>query len=395
MKPTKVLMLLQNNPYPRDKRVRREATTLAEAGYQVTVICPSAKGQPWREDVNGVYAYRFPAPPEADGLLGYLLEYGYSMIAAFFLSIVVLFQRGFHIIHAHNPPDMFVFVAMMYKLFGKRFVFDHHDLSPEMYKERFEGKGNPRIHKILLWMEKVSCRAANHVIATNQSYKNLQMERNGVPEERITIVRNGPDIRYETEVEPADDVQQAGRMLLAYVGIMGHQDGVDYLLKALHHLADDLEQTDFYCILMGTGAAYDELQLLTKELQLEDYVNFMGWTEYSRVLSILKAADICLAPEPSNEYNDRSTMIKITEYMASAKPIVAFDLPEHRYSAGEAAVYAGANEPLEFARKIQYLMENPDKREEMGRFGRNRMETEMAWSFQAEKLLRAYDTLKN
>ncbi|TEU14767.1 MAG: glycosyltransferase WbuB [Anaerolineales bacterium] len=389
----RVLMLLENNPYPKDSRVRREATSLTAAGYEVTVISPKESGQPWYKVCDKVRVYRFPAPPEANGFLGYMWEYGYSMIATFFISLFVFLRHGFNIIHTHNPPDTFVLIVIWYKLLGKRFVYDHHDLAPEMYFARFGGSGNPLVHKALVWFEKLSLWLADHVIATNQSYKAMEMERGRVPENRITIVRNGPDLNRLRLVDDKPDVFQQGKTILCYVGSMGFHDGVDHLLRALYNLVYELERTDIFCVLVGAGDAWLGLKALAEQLHLTDYVLFTGWVEHTKVAGYLCAADICLAPEPSNAYNDRSTMIKITEYMALGRPIVAFDLPEHRVTAQGAAVYARPNDELDFAWQIVTLMDDPQQRQKMGRMGQTRVETELAWSHQEGHLLEVYQAL--
>lgn len=392
-KSKKVLMLLENNPYPQDGRVRREAEALLEVGHQVSVIAPRGKAQPWTDAVNGVRVFRYPAPPEADGLLGYLIEYGYSLIAAFILSIVVWIRVGFDVIHAHNPPDTFVFVAMWFKLVGKRFIFDHHDLSPEMYFERFRGEGNPTIHKLLLWIEKVTFKFSDHVIATNESYKAIAIERGGLPENRVSIVRNGPDLNRLKIVDPDPELRKKAGTIIAYVGVMGYQDGIDYFLRAAHHLIHDLNQTDFYCVMIGRGDAYKYLQQVTKDLDLESHVWFPGYVTDEELVSYLNTADLGVDPDPSNPFNDRCTMIKMTEYMALGKPIVAFDLPEHRVTAGEAAIYATPNEELDFAKKIAWLMDHPEERERMGKIGRERIETSLSWDHQKPILVKAYETV--
>lgn len=385
----RVLMLLENNPYPQDVRVRREAQALTAAGYHVSVVCPAGSGQKWHELSDRVQVYRFPAPPPANGIWGYLWEYGYSMVATFFITLLVYVSGGFDVIHAANPPDTYFAVAAFYKLLGKRFVFDHHDLSPEMYRARFGGAGNKLVYRILVWLEKLSYRLADRVIVTNQSYKTIALQRGGLPEERVTIVRNGPDLD-KLGVMLCDEEHVPGKHLIAYAGVMGVQDGVDYLLRALRCLRYDLQRTDFLCVLVGAGDALPSLEVLTYELDLTDYVSFTGWLNSEEVPRHLAAADICVAPEPSNSYTDRSTMIKMMEYMAAGKPIVAFDLPEHRFSAGEAAVYVPPNDELEFARAIAQLMDDPVRRCNMGRCGRRRVETEFAWQHSVPHLLAVY-----
>jgi glycosyltransferase involved in cell wall biosynthesis len=312
------------------------------------------------------------------------------MAATFVLSLLVFFGDGFDVVHAHNPPDTFVFIAGFYKLFGKRFIFDHHDLSPEMYRARFPGSGSLLVYDVLVLLEKLTCRLANHVIATNESYKKIEMERGRVPEARITIVRNGIELDRLRSVEPDRALRQKGKMIIGYVGVMGFQDGVDNLLRALHHLLRDLRRTDFYCILIGDGDAWPGLKKLVRELALEEYVWLPGPIFGGDLLRYLSATDICVDPDPSNPYNDRSTMIKMMEYMALGKPIVAFDLPEHRFTAQQAAVYVPPNDEFAFAQAISELMDNPQRRETLAEFGRRRIRTELAWNFSIPHLLKAY-----
>ncbi|MCB0195445.1 MAG: glycosyltransferase family 4 protein [Anaerolineae bacterium] len=390
----RILMLLENNPYPQDGRVRLEAETLVAAGYHVTVICPAQSDQPWQEIIDGTQIYRYPFPPEGDGLLGYMIEYGYSFLATLFLSLFVSIRAGFDVIHAHNPPDIFVFIAIIYKLLGKRFVFDHHDLSPEVYYyARFQGGGNKIVYQILVWLEQLSCKLADHVIATNESYKALQQVRSKIPADQITIVRNGPNLTRFHPLPPIPDLTNSAGTIIGYAGEMSVQDGLDYLLWALYHLTYDLDRTDYYCILMGDGSELATLKQMVEQLKLEQHVCFTGYLHGDDFIRHLSSADICVVPDPSNPYNDRCTMIKIAEYMALGKPIVAFDLPEHRYTAQNAAIYVRPNDKLEFSYAIAQLMDSPERRQTMGVYGRKRVESRLAWSHSAKNLLEAYQYL--
>jgi glycosyltransferase involved in cell wall biosynthesis len=390
----RVLMLVENNSYPEDFRVRQEATALTEAGYEVAVISPARPGQRWRETIDGVHVYRYPAPPQRTGVIGYLVEYGYSTAALFILSVLVYVRGGFDVVHVANPPDTLVFVAAPHKMLGKRFVYDHHDLVPELFCEIFPNRRNGLIHRALLMLEKISLRFADHIIATNHSYKAIEMERGGVSEERITIVRNGPVLNGWKRPEPDPGLRQKGRIIIGYVGIMGFQDGVDYLLRALHHLVYDLGRTHVFCVLIGgLGNAQPSLKRLATQLGLNDYVWFTGWVTDADLLRYLASVDICVDPDPSNPFNDRSTMSKMMEYMAQAKPIVAFDLPEHRFTAQAAAIYVRPNDELEFAQALVQLMDDPARRETMGAFGHRRVNSELAWRYSAQNLVGVYRRL--
>lgn len=386
----RVLMLLENYTYPQDGRVRREASTLIKAGYQVSVICPAGDGQPLRENVNGVQIFRYPALFEGDGILGYLWEYVYSMTATFFITVFKSISSGFDIIHAHNPPDTFVLIAAIYKLFGKWFVFDHHDLSPEMYCARFPGNGKPLIYQVLLFFERLTFRLADHVISTNQSYKRIALERGGLTPAQVTVVRNGPELDRVRLVPDDPILRQKARTIIGYVGVMGYQDGVDYLIRSLAHLVNDFGYTNFYCVLIGKGDAFESLKVLTTSLGLDPYVWFTGRVSDEELMRYLSTADICVVPDPLNPFTDRSSMIKITEYMTLGKPIVAFDLTEHRATAGEAASYARPNDEQDFAEKIKELIDAPESWRTMGDLGRERIEKELSWKCQERYLLSAY-----
>ena len=395
-------MLLENNPFPSDIRPRREAAALLQAGWRVSCISPRpTNAKTWREEFEGVQVYYFPAPPELGGFIGYLIEYGYATTIMALLSVWVLLRHGFDVLHVHNPPDTFFWLGAFYRLLGKKFIFDHHDLSPEMYDARNENgtgrkdgtRSNPIVRQVLVWCEVLTCKAANLIIATNGSYKQLEIERSGVPESRIHIVRNGPDPVAFYPVPPDAELRAKAKTLLGYVGIMGPQDGVDYALRALAHLRHTLKRDDFYAVFIGQGEMLTELKKLVVELDIADHVWFTGRIPYADLLRTLSTVDICLGPDPGNPFTSRSTMIKLMEYMAMHKPIVAFDLTEHHVSAGEAALYAPANDEAAFAQCIQTLMDNPAQRQHMGELGYERITNGLAWPFQAQRLLEAYAAL--
>lgn len=388
----RVLVLIPGSLYPQNSHMRQEAVALLGEGYEVSIICPRAakkEKQPWQEIIEGVHVYRFPAPPRRFDFLGYAGAYSYGLVVVFLLSLYVLFRRGFDIVHLYNPPDIIVLIVAFYKLLGKRFVYDHRDLAPEMYHAIFQ-RDNRLIHATLIRLEKLCCRLADLVIAPNESYKKIEMERGGVPAHRISVVRSGTNLKVIRLVDPDPEIRQHAPHILCYVGAMGLHDGVDYLLRALRHLRSDLGRTDFFCLMVGGGKLQPQMKLMSEQLGLTGCVWFTGPVKHAEVARYLSTADICLAPEPSNSYNDRSTVIKVNEYMAVGKPVVSFDLPEHRFTAQEAGVYAQPNEEMDFAHKIAWLMDNPERRAEMGLFGRQRVEAFLSWDHQVKNLLAGY-----
>jgi glycosyltransferase involved in cell wall biosynthesis len=393
--PGRVLMLVENNSYPKDPRVRKEAQALTNAGYLVTVISPAEPEQTFHEMIDSVNVYRFAAPQQrANSILTYVYEYAYSMAAIFLLTFWVFIRHGFDVIHAANPPDTLVLIVAFYKCVGKRFVFDHHDLAPEMYCARFPQGGKPWVHKILVWCEKLSCRLADHVLATNESHKAIEMCRDGAREASITIVRNGPQLNSTWTIEPDREVRAQAGTIIAYAGITGIQDGVDFLLRALRHLVVTLRKKDVLCLIIGDGDALPGLKRQAEALALAKYILFTGWIDNPRrYTTYVSTADICVDPSPSNPYTDRCTAIKMMEYMAAAKPIVAFDLPEHRVTADSSAIYASPNDELEFARAMAELMDDAPRRQLMGAIGRRRIEQHLAWDYSVPRLLDAYSEL--
>ncbi len=382
-----ILMLLENNPYPQDGRVRREATALVKGGYRVSVIAPGKREQPRRETVSGVNVLRYSMPPDGDGAVGYLREYSVSLFWALWLAIRLWLRDPFAVIHAHNPPDLYVLVALLFKPFGVKFIFDHHDLSPEMYMA--QGGGGVLL-RLLRFFERLSLRVADHVISTNESYKQVAFEHGGKTSEHVTVVRNGPDLQRVKVAPPDPKLREKGH-LIGYVGEMGHHDGVDYLLRALRLLRD--ERDDFHAILIGTGPAWEGLRQMVTTLGLEDCVELTGFVSEERLWRVLNSAEICVDPDPANPFNDRSTMIKMTEYMALGKPVVCFDLTEHRRTAGDAARYIADNDIARFAQTLAELFDDPDQRAVMSQIARQRAETQLAWHLQAPHLLNVYAQL--
>lgn len=399
------------NAYPNDTRVKNEADALTEAGYSVTVIGLRKRGQSRSEIVKGVQVYRLPrlelfqkTPSEnptflqrvwlkIKSLVGYVAEYVYFTSACFLMSVYVAFKHGFDVIHAHNPPDTLWMVALPWKLLGKKYVFDHHDLCPELYRSRY-GARHDLFATLLQWVEWGNFKLANVTIATNESYKQIQIERGGRKPETIFVVRNGPNQKRMQVATPSPRLRAMNKTILVYIGSLNPQDGVDYLLRALKHLVDDLKREDFYCVIMGSGDSLEDLRELSRSLKLEKFVELTGWISDEDLQSNLAAADICMDPDPSSPLNDVSTWIKVMEYMACEKPIVTFDLKETRYSARDAALYVPCNDELAFAKATAALMDDPARREQMGRYGRQRVEKELQWSVVSRHLVAAYASLQ-
>jgi len=411
--PARVLMLTTSS-YPHDVRIYHEVSALLAAGHEVTVVCSAVSSTSSEEADPGVRVYRFQNPflrthnarvtttestPRQGarlkplGVAGYALGWGGSTVAAFVQSLRALRTPGFDVVHVHNPPDTLAIVAALYRPFGKRLVFDHHDLTAEMYMARARGQGNPLVYRVLLVLEALACRLADHVIATNESYRRVEIERSGVRPDRITIVRNGPDLDWLLAPEPDPEIRSMSGCIVGYVGVMGIQDGVEHLLYALRHLVFDLGKTDVRCVLVGAGDAWESLHALTDELGLSDHVTFVGWLPRAEAMRAAAAIDIGVEPAPSNAYTDRSTMVKVLEYMALRKPVVAFDLRENKFSAGPGALYARSDDDLELARALAALIEDPDRRAALGAAGRQRIEDELAWKFSAQRLVSAYQAL--
>jgi glycosyltransferase involved in cell wall biosynthesis len=391
-RPRRILMLLENESYPDDSRVPLEADSLRDAGYQVTVICPTGMSRKKYENVNGVQVYRYPKPRELNGFLGYLWEYSYSLAITFVISLYVLGRRGFDAVHTHAPPDMFVVIAAFYKLLGKKYVVDLHDLSPELYEAKRGSEGSRLVRWMLRTFERWSFRLADRLIATNQTQREVQITRGGAVPENCFVVRNGPNARFFKSVEPLPRLRD-GRFVIGYVGVIGIQDGVDCLIRALDILRREFDREDFRAVIVGGGPAVDDLKRLIADLDLQQHVEFTGFVMGDELLRNIASFNVAATPDPSNSYNDSCTTIKTMEYMAMAKPVVAFDLPENRVSAGDAALYATDNCERQFASLIDRLMDDPFEREVLGRRGRQRILDHFTWEKQSNRLIELYDGL--
>ncbi|MHB1952043.1 MAG: glycosyltransferase family 4 protein [Acidiferrobacteraceae bacterium] len=392
-RPRPVLILVENLPSPFDRRVWQEATTLHAHGYQVSIICPTGKGYEQRyEVIDGIAIYRYRLRFEAKGAMGYALEYPIALAATFWLSLKVWYRQGFDVIHACNPPDLLFLVGGFFKLFfRKKFLFDHHDINPELYEAKFGHRGF--LWRLMVWLERLTFMTADVSIATNESYKRIAIERGGMDPKRVFVVRSGPKLDRLKILPPKPELKCGRRYLVGYVGVMGAQEGIDYLLRAAAHLIFDMGRRDVHFGLVGGGTALDDMKRLALDLGIADHVTFTGRVSDQELLEMLNTADVCVNPDTANPMNDLSTMNKIMEYMALGKPIVQFDLIEGRFSARDASLYAARNDFVDLARKIAKLLDDADLRARMGAYGRNRVLNELEWRYEAPKLLAAYDAL--
>jgi glycosyltransferase involved in cell wall biosynthesis len=386
----KVLIIVENAPVPLDPRVWKEALSLHENGYKVTVLCPRDKGyERGHEVLDGVHIYRHPNPGEGNSIFGYLLEYSCALFWQFFYTWWIYLRRGFHAIQGCNPPDTIVLIALPFKILGVKYIFDHHDANPELYLAKYETKGT--LYKILVWLEKQTYRFSDVVMATNQSYQDLAVSRGGIAPEDVFVVRNGPDLGTLRAVPPISDLKYGKRYLVGYVGNMSIQEGLDILLDVAVAIKN-LGRRDVHFTCVGGGPGLAGLRKMVRDKDLEDMVNFTGHVPFKQLLETLSTADVCVNPDKPCQMNDISTMIKIMEYMALSKPIVQFDLKEGRFSAKDASLYADSqNQVADFASKILWLLDNPDTRRTMGAFGLKRVTEKLAWKYSVPNLLSAYD----
>lgn len=362
----RILIVVENLPVPFDRRVWMEARTLKAAGAEVSVICPTGKGHQAREEViEGIAVYRHSLPLDASGALGYLLEYGAALWHEFRLTIKVMRRQGVDVIQGCNPPDLIFLVALPFRPFGVRYMFDHHDINPELYEAKFNKRGF--FWKLMVLFERLTFRTADVTIATNESYRQIAIERGRKSPEDVFVVRSGPDLTRLVPVAPNNRWRNGRDYLVGYVGVMGDQEGIDLLLESVAHLVLTEGRQDIQFVLVGGGPALDKLKELAASMGLAEHVTFTGRASDDDLFELLSTADLCVNPDRVNPMNDKSTMNKILEYMAFSRPIVQFDVTEGRYSAGDASLYAKPNDVVDFAEKIAALLADPDRRAEMGR----------------------------
>jgi glycosyltransferase involved in cell wall biosynthesis len=386
-----VLIIVENLTVPLDRRVWQEATTLRDAGYTVSVVCPKGgRHTAAYELLDGIHVFRHPMPLEADGALGYAIEYSSALFWELVLAWRVYFKVGFDVIQACNPPDTIFLVAGLFKaLFGTPFVFDHHDINPELYEAKFGRRGF--FHRLLVGLERLTFRTADVSIATNEAFKEIAVGRGGMDPDRVFIVRSIPDVSRFRRVEPRADLKNGRRHLVGYVGIMGAQDGVDLLVDAMHELVNVRGRTDVQCAIVGSGTAVEGLQAQVARLGLEDYVTFTGFVSGQPLMRTLSTFDIGVIPDPKNVYNDRISMNKVFEYMTLGIPFVGFDLVEGRKIAGDAALYAADNSPVSLAANMARLLDDRALYDRLAVIGRERAKAQLRWETERAQLLAAYE----
>jgi glycosyltransferase involved in cell wall biosynthesis len=392
-RPRRVLIIVENLPVPFDRRVWQEATTLRQAGYEISIICPVGKGCEVRHDViEGIEIWRHPLPVEARGALAYPIEYSAALFWQSLLAWRVLLRRGFDVIHACNPPDTIFLVAGFFKLlFGTKFLFDHHDLCPELYVAKFGRRD--LVYALLTRLERWTMQTADVNVATNNSYRRIAIERGRVDPRRVFVVRSGPQLDRMRVLPPKPALKHGRRFMVGYVGVMGRQEGLSYLLHAVRWIVRERRRNDIHFTLVGSGPELETLKNLAADLGVAAHVTFMGRVPDTDLLEVLNTSDVCVNPDEVNDMNDRSTMNKIMEYMALGKPIVQFEMTEGRFSAQDSSLYARPNDAIDLANKIVHLLDNPELRERMGQLGRQRVVNTLAWECEAPKLLAAYEAL--
>ncbi|MEM7687910.1 MAG: glycosyltransferase family 4 protein [Pseudomonadota bacterium] len=389
-----VLIVVENLPLPFDRRVWQEARTLKAAGAHVSIICPVGKGhEERRETIEGIEIYRHPLPLEASGALGFLLEYGAALFWETVLAWKIFLNRRIDVIQGCNPPDLIFLVAAPFKLLGTKYIFDHHDINPELYEAKFGRRGF--FWRLMGIFERLTFRFANVSIATNESYKEIAVERGGMEAEKVHVVRSGPDLSKLRLVPPVDAWRNGRAHMVGYVGVMGEQEGIDLLIDAVEYLVREKQREDIQFVLVGGGPALDGLKQLTAQKRLADFITFTGRAPDQELFEVLSTMDIGVNPDRVNAMNDKSTMNKIMEYMSLGKAMVQFDVTEGRFSAREASLYAKPNDPKDMGDKILELIDDPDRRTAMGAYGRERVIEQLNWQHQIDPLLAAYKQALN
>jgi glycosyltransferase involved in cell wall biosynthesis len=383
-----ILIIVENLPVPFDRRVWQEANTLKENGAKVSIICPKMKGYNKSfETINDIEIYRHPLPLEGKGAVGYFLEYFVALFWEFMLSLKIYLKKKIDVIQGCNPPDLIFLIALFYKIFGVKYVFDHHDISPELYIAKYNKKGV--FYKFMLLAERLTFATANYSIATNESYKEIAIRRGKMESEKVQVVRSGPKLERLKPAEGDQCYKKGREFLIGYVGVIGEQEGLDLLLDAAKYIIQKRRDVQFAII--GDGTELEKIKKMTIKMGLEEYVDFYGRVNDEKMVEILNTADVCVNPDRPTEMNNLSTMNKIMEYMALKKPIVQFNLKEGKLSAQNASLYAENTSTKDFADKIIWLIENKEERIRMGNWGYERIITKLSWQNESKNLLLLYE----
>jgi glycosyltransferase involved in cell wall biosynthesis len=387
--PVGVCIIVENLPVPQDRRVWQEARALTEVGHRVCIICPKGPGfERSREKLEGIEIYRHDVR-EGSGPLGYLAEYTWALVVELFLALRIYAHTGFRILQACNPPDTIFLIGVFFKLLGVRFVFDHHDLNPELYEVKFQRKDF--FYRLVCLAERLTFRTADVAIATNSSYRDVALTRGGMSPERSFVVRSCPDLSRFQLQPPHLELKEGNEHLVVYLGVMGPQDGIDLLLVSIEYIVKNRSRHDTLFVLIGDGTERHLLKAAAKSRGLDSFVKFTGRLPDTEVAAYFSTADVGVAPDPKNAMNDKSTMNKILEYMAYGLPVVLYDLTEGRRSAEDAALYARPNDPVDFAEKVLTLLDSEALRRELGQRGRKRIERSFNWETDKRELIKAYE----
>lgn len=386
------VIVVENLPVPFDRRVWQEALALRQAGWQVSVICPATERYPKRrEDIDGIAIYRHPLPVEARGSAAFLVEYGAALFHEFRLLLKVWRERGFHVIQACNPPDLIFLVALPFKLFGKRFIFDHHDVNPELFEAKFGKRG--LMHRLLVLCEKLTFKAADIVVSANDTFRDIAIKRGGKNPDVVVAVYSIPDKSRMRRVEPDVTLRRGKRFVLGYVGIISDQDGVDHFVRAVDHLVRTRGRTDFQAVVVGDGTALASVRALASELALDEHITFTGYLSGEALLRAVSTFDIGVIPDPVNEYNDKISMNKVFEYSALGIPSVAYPLYETRRLLGSAGVFASGSNPTDLADACWRVMEDDGLRDRSAAAARNLAATAFSWERESRKYIGAFERL--
>ncbi len=384
-----VLIIVENLPVPFDRRVWQEANALKGAGADVSVICPQTKSYPKRfEEIDGIRVYRHPLPIEADGAIGYLLEYATALFWELLLSVRIFLRQRFDVIQGCNPPDLIFLVALFFRPFGVKYVFDHHDINPELYEAKFH-KRSGLFYRLMVLLERLTFKTANYSIATNGSYREIAIRRGKMDPERVVVVRSGPALDRLRRTGGNPKYRKNRKHLVGYVGVIGEQEGLDLLLQSVEHLVK--RRSDVQFAIIGGGTELEKIKTMASDMGLGEFVDFYGRVDDATMVDVLSTCDVCVNPDRPTEMNNLSTMNKIMEYMALSKPIVQYDLKEGRVSAQEASLYAENTSTEDFARKIEELLDDEEVRRRMGAAGYARVVSELSWDHESKKLIEFYE----